>query len=393
MKKKYLGILVLPLFLAVIGCGDPVPVKEMTAAKVQITSASEVKADKYAPSEYKDAQNSLYESQQFAKDDKMDDAKESAIKAESKAKLAYDKSLPPLSKEVLAIANSSLIAADEAFATEMASGEFMDAKNSYLSAESAYNKKDYKTAYIMGVQADEKAKNAKNIAISQKGVFNEKMNNVKYTLTEAEKYNASKVAPESVKNANDNLKDAEGFYANDKLKACNDRIVLAQAAANEAFKVSAKKAADAKIAEADKAVSAAEKSKKAKAAAEELNGAKEMLSTAKNQYQGEQFPEAIASAEEAMKLASFINSGKAGAIEETSDGYEIYIVKYKKNGTDYLRRIAKKFYGDESKWKVIYEANKDKIKNPDVIYGGWKFKIPKIDGMKSIKEVQAEENE
>ena len=40
---------------------------------------------------------------------------------------------------------------------------------------------------------------------------------------------------------------------------------------------------------------------------------------------------------------------------------------------DNLTKIGKKF---NVKWKDIYEANKDKIKNPDHIEPGWKLKIP-----------------
>jgi len=43
---------------------------------------------------------------------------------------------------------------------------------------------------------------------------------------------------------------------------------------------------------------------------------------------------------------------------------------------DSLSKIAKKLYGDASKWKKIYEANQDQIKNPDLIRPGQTFKIP-----------------
>jgi nucleoid-associated protein YgaU len=43
---------------------------------------------------------------------------------------------------------------------------------------------------------------------------------------------------------------------------------------------------------------------------------------------------------------------------------------------DSLSKIAKHFYGDGSKWHRIYEANKDKIKNPDLIHPGQEFTIP-----------------
>ena len=43
---------------------------------------------------------------------------------------------------------------------------------------------------------------------------------------------------------------------------------------------------------------------------------------------------------------------------------------------DTLSKIAKREYGDASNWHRIYEANKDTIKNPDLIYPGQTFKIP-----------------
>ncbi len=43
---------------------------------------------------------------------------------------------------------------------------------------------------------------------------------------------------------------------------------------------------------------------------------------------------------------------------------------------DCLWAIAKKQYGNGSKYSKIYEANKDKIKNPSLIYPGQKLVIP-----------------
>ena len=44
---------------------------------------------------------------------------------------------------------------------------------------------------------------------------------------------------------------------------------------------------------------------------------------------------------------------------------------------DCLWSIAKSQYGDGSKWKTIYNANKNKIKNPNLIYAGQKLTIPR----------------
>lgn len=43
---------------------------------------------------------------------------------------------------------------------------------------------------------------------------------------------------------------------------------------------------------------------------------------------------------------------------------------------DYLRKIAEEFLGAEKLWKKIYEANKEIIKNPDLIFVGQKLLIP-----------------
>jgi nucleoid-associated protein YgaU len=43
---------------------------------------------------------------------------------------------------------------------------------------------------------------------------------------------------------------------------------------------------------------------------------------------------------------------------------------------DSLSKIAKRVYGDAQQWRKIYEANRDQIKNPDLIYPGQTFTIP-----------------
>ena len=43
---------------------------------------------------------------------------------------------------------------------------------------------------------------------------------------------------------------------------------------------------------------------------------------------------------------------------------------------DSLSKIAKREYGDPNKWRTIYEANKDLIHDPDLIYPGQELKIP-----------------
>ncbi len=48
---------------------------------------------------------------------------------------------------------------------------------------------------------------------------------------------------------------------------------------------------------------------------------------------------------------------------------------------DWLSKIAgmREVYHNGSKWPMIFEANKDKIKNPNLIYPGWLLLIPTLD--------------
>jgi nucleoid-associated protein YgaU len=62
-------------------------------------------------------------------------------------------------------------------------------------------------------------------------------------------------------------------------------------------------------------------------------------------------------------------SGGAAANAPTA---RMYIVQ----SGDSLSKIAKKFYGDATSWKKIFEANRDVVKNPDLIQPGWKLQIP-----------------
>ena len=43
---------------------------------------------------------------------------------------------------------------------------------------------------------------------------------------------------------------------------------------------------------------------------------------------------------------------------------------------DSLSKIAKHFYGSANDWHRIYEANRDKISNPDLIHPGLELTIP-----------------
>lgn len=55
-----------------------------------------------------------------------------------------------------------------------------------------------------------------------------------------------------------------------------------------------------------------------------------------------------------------------------TSGERMYVVK----SGDSLSKIALREYGNANKWRHIWEANKDKVKDPDLIHPGQELKIP-----------------
>jgi len=49
---------------------------------------------------------------------------------------------------------------------------------------------------------------------------------------------------------------------------------------------------------------------------------------------------------------------------------------YKIQSGDSLSKIAKEFYGDANRYHEIFEANREVIKDPDLIYPGQQIRIP-----------------
>ncbi|WP_206482233.1 LysM peptidoglycan-binding domain-containing protein [Nonlabens ponticola] len=99
-----------------------------------------------------------------------------------------------------------------------------------------------------------------------------------------------------------------------------------------------------------------------------VNGDKlEISGTTANQYQKDQLWDAI-------KAAGGENPSDISADIKVADK-SVYAMHTVEKGES-LSLIAKKYYGDPMKYKKIFEANTDKLKNPDVIHPGQELIIP-----------------
>lgn len=84
---------------------------------------------------------------------------------------------------------------------------------------------------------------------------------------------------------------------------------------------------------------------------------------------------------EAMEKAVLMAGNVAGVTEvkvdgldspEPADDVEYYTIE----SGDSLSKIAKQFYGNAMDYPKLFEANKEVIKDPDLIYPGQKIRVP-----------------
>ena len=415
--KRCSGAVASLVLIAAFGCGDPIPLKEMATARLEISKAVTVKAEKYAPQQLKDASGLLFTSHDNVKAEKYDDAKKNADDAFAKAKEAYDVAVPLLAKDAIDVADKSIKDSEDVFAAELANADYDAAVAKLTKAKSQNDAKDFYEAYKSALDADIQAKTARNLALSKKGTLQDAIADVKETVSRAEKLNAQAASPEKLGLAKANLAKAESEYQAMKLKDGFASVAVAKTNADGAYLEALKAYSASNIDSAAVLIGALETHKNAAAVKDEIAGSKELLATAKNLHDSGKYNESIQSSDEAKRIASSAKAvadksaedaaalvsseaaakakastaasgadGKNVVSDESSNGeFDFYVVQYfKDRARDCLWFIAGKFYNNPRKWPQIFDANKDQIKNPNVIRPGWKLRIPKLNPVKKV---------
>lgn len=115
-----------------------------------------------------------------------------------------------------------------------------------------------------------------------------------------------------------------------------------------------------------KAAAAATAEQKAKEAAAEAQAKLEQM---QRQKQVDELRERFARMQEERAR----RAEEAAQAQAEAEKPRTYVVK----SGDSLSKIAKELLGDAKRWPEIFEANRDKIKDPNLIYPGQELLIPK----------------
>lgn len=114
-----------------------------------------------------------------------------------------------------------------------------------------------------------------------------------------------------------------------------------------------------------------------------INKAAIHVHTGSKLFEEKDYPGTIRESDSALALLTGIGSDQKGkdiATKQVKYGEEpgTYVVKYNPRDRDCLWKISQRTYGNPRLWPLIYVANKDKIRDPDLIFPGQVLIIPLI---------------
>lgn len=409
MNRQYIRInvsiiLSILVIFSIVGCGMKIPVKEMSLAHYNITRAGEVKAEKYAPDEYKKAQEKLYQSHQLLKDEKDSDAQKAAAESLEQAKKAIEKSLPPLAQDTLTEAKQKYDTATGLYAEELATDEYNKASEQIKTAETLFNENKYWDSYQESLSAIASAQAAINIARQNIPRLEEKIASLTGQADQLAKNRGDDFAATELALARQHIGDATTSLKNDNIKETLPHITEAEKALEIAKLKTEKGRALESLDAARSAYREASQHENAASIKEKLAAASALIASAEELLQQENY---TGSSDKSQEALTILNGALIAMEKETGEEKEKdllptekgeeslkeYVVKYQPGKRDCLWRIAQKVYDNARLWPYIYIANRDQIKDPDLIYPGQKFIIPEIPDKEKKEQVKKEETE
>lgn len=200
-------------------------------------------------------------------------------------------------------------------------------------------------------------------------------------------------APEEIEQALAALNEAESLMELEKPEEARDKLSEAENFFLAALLKTEKGLAQDKIASARALQGRIKNSDTKNKFNDEIEESESLLKEAEQQYKSEAYKEALNKASEAEKLLSSLTitmEKEYDTVVIQDEDVQIYIVKLNVKDRDCLWKIAHRLYKNARLWPLIYMANKDQIKDPDLIYPGQRFKIPPVPDKQQNMETESQ---
>lgn len=389
MKKSGL-VLILPVVLFVVSCGFELPIKELAAAKKSISSASGVEAQKYAPEEYLKSSEFLIKAHENIRDEKTEDSRKNAEESLKYSQAAYEKSLPLWSESYLVSARKKVEEMKALGAEKYAKADADSAESALSASETFFKDENYINSKIKSEEASKLASNAikrnNDASKSVKGELLERINQLRASVSELEKEGAKAAYRDKFDSIGNSISAAESLINSSDFEKAAEEIQKAELLRDEVTSLysNKRKSATDSIAAVENEIQAMKQS-----GSYDLSKPQSILSEAKEYFKKMDYETCENKCDEALSIIDSmkLETSKSDVIEKAvdaktevkdGDGFpKEYTVKLSKGNRDCLWKIAGSFYGKRyDLWPLIFIANKDKIKDPDLIFPGQKLIIP-----------------
>lgn len=386
---------------------------KLSAADEKYSEAEKLYADRFSPEKFAKAGELNNEAKSAFDTGEYRKAASLADESKTLAQEACDDSLQNSSSldSALSDAGSRHLGLKNDEMADAADAELKAAASALTLATDARDSRDFRAAYSELDKANSALDQAETIIRKKK--LAAEIVSLRSTLESIRGGKINDAVAADLDNAMIELNGAETALEQDNLTDAETRINTAKELIAGTDNKLKKNTADDALANAEKMLAAAKEKDKSGKYGENLASAESLINEGKALASSESYSEAIGKADEAETIITAVlaslESDTAAADVTVADGTggttdttttdqgtqeprgEFYTVQWRKKDTDCLWRISQKVYNDASLWPLIYVANRDQIKNPDLIFPGQKFKIPpkpdKKPGRKELKEM------
>lgn len=400
----------------ILACDVDVPIREMSEAKSTITRATEVKAEKYAPEDLKTAKDKLMGSHALVMDKEAKKAKAEAELSLKAGRDAVEKSLPPLAKDELDGVKKVYAEAEQLDAERSAPEEFSRASAMIKESDSLAGEKKFWESYQKAKEAAVPAGEARDKALASVPVLEKAIESLAAEADKLKKNRGDEFAAEDIAATLSHLNDAKTNIQSKSLKEAHAKVKDSESLLASAKDKTNQGVAVEKLDAADKSLKKLGESDLKEPFSADIDKAAGLVARGREDLTTKQYEASLQKADEAAALIASIGASvdkkreetkaadekgvqaeldkkkvepekKPGEADKTPDkkidvqtGVQAteYVVVYNPASRDCLWKIAQNAYQDPMLWPLIYQANKDQIKDPDLIFPGQKFIIPSI---------------
>lgn len=395
--KNFTAYIIPAAIVVCLGCKTALPVKDMSKARFGITQAQEVKADKYAPEELEKAKQYLYDTHSLVADEKMKDAQKKSVESHAQSQTAIEKSLPLYSSDMIASVKESIAEIEMLNAMEFASVEHAQAAAAFNEASQLHNNAQYRPSIQKSQEALGHTADAKVKSLAMLPQLRDQLVALEQEAESLSKDRGQEFAKEQLDTAKQKILESDKSLNEQHIAAATSSMLMARDALTQA-KTAIERGKAGESLEAAKSLHM-EISQRGTAQhfAEELTEAESLIAYSGELFHKENYSEsydasqqavtvlntmliAMAKKEETLALQSQqIEQAAAPTKVEEPQKHAEYIVQYNPKARDCLWRIALNIWRNARLWPLIYIANKDQIKDPDLIFPGQRFVIPELE--------------